>query len=342
MPKTDTADQDIRWDLSSIYSGIDDPRIDLDLAEFTRRAETFCASYKGMLADRLGPAIAYYAELEMLGGKIMVFLFLQQSLDVTNERVKAKVADARKTMSQVQGEYLTFFELELVALDDAVLEPWYARDEVARKHRPWIEQQRVFKPHLLSEPVEAALTKRSPFGPSAWDEFFDECEADLRFEHAGETKNLTEMLDILTTSKDSAERAEVQRAMDEQAARELTVGRASPDAWPEALARMDEARAAVRRKKHLTLIKAETAGAAGAADVVEAGEKVTLVRRALAELSERDREALLLWDAGFNYAEIARQTGLAQGAIGTTLARARKKLVEAFEGQQGQQRQEAQ
>ena len=104
----------------------------------------------------------------------------------------------------------------------------------------------------------------------------------------------------------------------------------------------DEARAAVRRTKHLTLIKAEGAGAAGAADVVEAGERVTLVRRALAELSERDREALLLWDAGFNYAEIARQTGLAQGAIGTTLARARKKLVEAFEGQQGQQRQEAQ
>jgi RNA polymerase sigma factor (sigma-70 family) len=103
----------------------------------------------------------------------------------------------------------------------------------------------------------------------------------------------------------------------------------------------DEARAALSRKKHLTLIRADAAGAAAGAsgvDPAEAGERTAMVRRALDELSERDREALLLWDAGFDYAEIARQTGLAQGAIGTTLARARKKLVEAYAGQERRQR----
>ena len=39
--------------------------------------------------------------------------------------------------------------------------------------------------------------------------------------------------------------AETQRAMDEQAARELAVGRASPDQWAEATAHADEARASV-------------------------------------------------------------------------------------------------
>jgi L-cysteine/cystine lyase len=39
--------------------------------------------------------------------------------------------------------------------------------------------------------------------------------------------------------------SEVQRAMDEQAARELATGRAHPDQWPEAQERMAEARAAV-------------------------------------------------------------------------------------------------
>ena len=215
MPKIESAAQNVRWDLSSIYSGVDDPQIDLDIAEFTRQAEAFHASHKGKLAETLGHAISDYSELEMLSAKVMVYLFLQQSLDVTNELVKAKVAEARKAMSQVQGEYLTFFELELVALDDAVLAKWYARNEVAAKHRPWVEQQRIFKPHLLSEPVEGALTKRSPFGPSSWDEFFDECEADLRFELEGETRNLTEMLDVLTNSKDAARRAEAQRAINE-------------------------------------------------------------------------------------------------------------------------------
>jgi RNA polymerase sigma factor (sigma-70 family) len=95
----------------------------------------------------------------------------------------------------------------------------------------------------------------------------------------------------------------------------------------------DEARTVIRRKKHLALLQAETEADAPAApppsEAVEQGERVEQVRRALEQLSDRDREVLLLWDAGLSYPEIAAQTGLAQGAIGTTLARARRRLVEA-------------
>ncbi len=215
MPNNHTADCNVRWDLTSIYSAISDPQVDLDIAEFAKQAQQFSLNYKGKLAGKLDSAISDYAELDMLGGKIMVYLSLQQSLDVTNEAVKAKIAAAQQTMSQIQGEYLTFFELELVALDDATLEKWYASNAVVQRHRPWIDQQRVFKPHFLSEPVESALTKRAPFGPASWDEFFDECEADLRFDHKAEKKNLTEMLDILTNSKDANLRAEVQKTIND-------------------------------------------------------------------------------------------------------------------------------
>ena len=94
----------------------------------------------------------------------------------------------------------------------------------------------------------------------------------------------------------------------------------------------DEARAAVRRKQHLELIKVEAAEQTtpDPATTLEAREQGDAVRRALAGLSDRDRDVLLLWDAGLNYVEIAKQTGLAAGAIGTTLARARKRLVEMY------------
>jgi RNA polymerase sigma factor (sigma-70 family) len=59
-------------------------------------------------------------------------------------------------------------------------------------------------------------------------------------------------------------------------------------------------------------------------------ERTRSVRAALDQLSERDREALLLKAEGFNYDEIAATLGLAKGAIGTTLARARRRLVEAY------------
>ena len=68
-----------------------------------------------------------------------------------------------------------------------------------------------------------------------------------------------------------------------------------------------------------------------AEDSVERDERLAQVHGALAMLTERDRDVLLLWDAGLSYPEIAAQTGLAVGAVGTTLARARKRLIEAYD-----------
>ncbi len=94
----------------------------------------------------------------------------------------------------------------------------------------------------------------------------------------------------------------------------------------------DDGRRAVRQERKLALLKGEQgeASAPAADDEVERGERIEAVRAALAQLSENDREALLLKAEGFNYDEIASALGLAKGAIGTTLARARRRLVEAY------------
>ena len=99
----------------------------------------------------------------------------------------------------------------------------------------------------------------------------------------------------------------------------------------------DEARSAMRRRKHLALIKSEARERTtpDPAQQLERKHDVQAVERALAQLSERDRDVLLFWDAGLNYTEIAGQTGLATGAIGTTLARARRRLVEAYDALEG-------
>ena len=117
----------------------------------------------------------------------------------------------------------------------------------------------------------------------------------------------------------------------------------SPRAWLFTVANnlaRDEARAAVRRKKHLVLIKGEAEARQEAAsqrtDEAERREQKEMVRKALETLSEQDRTVLLLWDAGFNYDEIAAQTELSKGAIGTTLARARARLVEAHRRLEGE------
>ena len=91
-----------------------------------------------------------------------------------------------------------------------------------------------------------------------------------------------------------------------------------PRAWIFAVAAnlaRDEARAAIRRRKHLVLLKDDPVPLStpelSADDSVEHDERRAQVTSALAALTERDREVLLLWDAGLSYPEIAAQTGLA-------------------------------
>jgi len=94
----------------------------------------------------------------------------------------------------------------------------------------------------------------------------------------------------------------------------------------------DEARRAARERRHLTLLQSEPPPSAAPSDeALHTETERSQVRAALEQLTPRDREVLLLWDSGLSYDEIAAQSGLARGAIGTTLARARRRLVEAFE-----------
>jgi oligoendopeptidase F len=213
MENNNLGTEQVRWDLGVFYSGVDDPRIDKDLTELVAREKKFYEDHKGKLAETLGAAIADLAEINMRAEKIFVYLYLKQSLDVTESAVKAKMAAVEQIASEAGGNYLTFFEIELVALDDATLEKFYASDAVVARHRPWVDHARIFKPHLLSEPVEAALSKRSPFGSGAWSEFFDEVEADIRLPFRGTEKTLTELLDVLTNSQDAAERAGALKAI---------------------------------------------------------------------------------------------------------------------------------
>jgi len=109
----------------------------------------------------------------------------------------------------------------------------------------------------------------------------------------------------------------------------------SPRAWLFTVAAnlaRDEARSAIRRRQKLHLLGASTGEeAAGPAELLEAKRRREQVRQALDLLNERERNALLLCEAGLSYAEIAGATGLAVGAVGTTLSRARRKLATAFD-----------
>jgi RNA polymerase sigma-70 factor (ECF subfamily) len=73
-------------------------------------------------------------------------------------------------------------------------------------------------------------------------------------------------------------------------------------------------------------------------DLVEAAnraEERDAVRRALVRLPERQRDCLTLRAEGLSYAEIAAALGLAQGSVGTLLARAERAFKAEYLAQRG-------
>jgi RNA polymerase sigma-70 factor (ECF subfamily) len=102
----------------------------------------------------------------------------------------------------------------------------------------------------------------------------------------------------------------------------------------------DEARKDARRRRHLTLLAAEAREReremepAPFETAQERAREQRMARSALEAIAERDRLALLMREEGLDYHEIAEALELSVGSIGTTLARARRRLAEAYEALQ--------
>jgi RNA polymerase sigma-70 factor (ECF subfamily) len=147
-------------------------------------------------------------------------------------------------------------------------------------------------------------------------------------------ESLVRMLYRRTGDRDRAE-----EIAQEVFARAVAAPPRSPRPWLFAVALnlvREEGRRTVRRDRRLVLYQAEQPDSfEGPDETMDRGERIARVRSALDTLTERDREALLLKAEGFNYEDIAATLGLARGAVGTTLSRARRRLVEAYRAGEG-------
>lgn len=95
----------------------------------------------------------------------------------------------------------------------------------------------------------------------------------------------------------------------------------------------DEARLARCRARHLSLVHSEAQArlAEGPEASLSRKEELERVRTALAALPDRDRDLLLLHNAGFRYREIATQLAVAPSSVGPLLGRAQRRFIEVYE-----------
>lgn len=101
----------------------------------------------------------------------------------------------------------------------------------------------------------------------------------------------------------------------------------------------DESRRDARQRRHLELLRAEHIDRVLEPEPtsLERMQEAALARRAVNALAEKDRVALLMKEEGLDYHEIAAALGLSASSVGTTLSRARRRLVDVYEALQREQ-----
>ncbi len=97
----------------------------------------------------------------------------------------------------------------------------------------------------------------------------------------------------------------------------------------------DDARMRTRRQRLLTerYDRSDMAGdpAEVPDEMLSRSERVAAARKALEQLSPRDRQMLLMREEGFRYSEIAEVIDVAPGSVGTLLARALRRFADAMD-----------
>jgi len=182
-----TGAEEVAWDLSDLYDGSDDPRLEQDVEQTEAAAAAFRERYYGHVAElspaELRDAIEERERIESTFTRAIYFAHLQFSTDMNDAQRGALVARLTEKGAAVDTQLL-FFGLELVALDDDRADAFLASAEL-EKWRHWLQTIRKFRPYVLTEPEEKIMTEKAVSGFSAWDRLFDELLGTIKVELDG-------------------------------------------------------------------------------------------------------------------------------------------------------------
>jgi oligoendopeptidase F len=187
-----TGAEEVAWDLSDLYAGIDDARIDEDVAAAEARADAFRERYHGHVAELdaqgLAEALDAFEEIESALTRALYFAHLTFSTNMAEPARGALVARLQEKAAALETQLL-FFGLEWAAVPDDAAEGVLA-DPALDRWRHHLRSLRKFRPFLLTEPEERILTEKAVSGVSSWSRLYEEQLGALRVDLDGEQLSL--------------------------------------------------------------------------------------------------------------------------------------------------------
>jgi len=207
-----------RWDLEKHfgYAAPTDGKIDEEMKAVESACEAFKSAYEGRLSTDLLAAIEAYEKIEQMLTTVLSYMSLSADTALMDDGMQKRKASLMQQYGQASGNYLTWFNLELAAMEESAMEAQYATSDALKKYKPFIDEVRRSAPYNLSKDVERALTLRSQFsGKGKVVEFYGNELSRLRFDLDGKQVNLEVLLAEMTSSKDTEVRKKCMKTLND-------------------------------------------------------------------------------------------------------------------------------
>jgi oligoendopeptidase F len=190
----------VRWDLSALFSGIEDPKIEATIQRVSEGSDAFASRYRGKIDANVDAAVLATAirEIEELSNELskpVNFASLVFSTNTGDSKFGAFLQRMQEASSDIQVK-LMFFELEIQALPQETVDRLLQSPELSN-YRHWLNQVRLYSPHRLSEPEEVILEKTSNVAGRAWVRLFEEMVSNHEFTVGDEKLNMEGVLTLL-------------------------------------------------------------------------------------------------------------------------------------------------
>lgn len=171
----------VRWDLSALFSGMDDPKIGATWKNALERADQFEADYRGRInspdltAETLASALRDLEAIHNEVAKPIGYSHLLFSTDSGDHRTGAFMQRQHERGTELSVKLL-FFDLELQGADESVVQSALA-DPRLGNYRHYVATTRGFARYRLGEKEEVVLEETANTGSRAWVRLFEEVTA---------------------------------------------------------------------------------------------------------------------------------------------------------------------
>lgn len=221
MEKSSSLAKGVHWDLSDLYSGINDPMLkkdkDLINKEILKISNTYREKFSTstVTADEFYDAIVNYEKIWLLVNKVCDYASLVYSIDTKSAEIGKLYQEALELESNTSSE-LMFFELGIIAIPDSEFKKLLS-DKRINEYSPYLKKTRVYKPYTLTEKEEIILTKKSQTSSQAFVRLFDQFDSSVRYELMVDGKKLSltysGIIPYLTSHTDRSTRKKAAEAM---------------------------------------------------------------------------------------------------------------------------------